>query len=421
MTTMTKSTKKRAFQARSIGPSTINNPTENDYICVRTAVKNNLLKYVTFNLEIGENGTPHLQISAIASTPLTAKAWQNALGQRVGNIVATASPPDCKDYCQGFKVNTDRTQRKDGSQDINTVSETGHNGYEEYGSYSTTGQRTDLTKAIDNIKSGMSIRDLIEIMPGTVNGAYRMLTEYKTQTILLTAKQQVLERYDNVQWKPFQQDILDHLSTKADGRTLHWYHEPTGNIGKSYLTKYLMCTDQAYCPDITKPADIFCGYNMEPVVIFDIPRSRIDTMDHIYGVIEKFLNGMIFVGKYASHTMCINPPHVIVFSNDLPKTHTDKGNLTLSEDRWNIVQLKADGTTILMNQARHNAKHPAVTPPEPTKKRKEPDFVKSIMDTKDANPQSTKQTRLDTAPPYLPVYKTVEGMSNPTLFNKNDE
>jgi len=139
-------------------------------------------------------------------------------------------------------------------------------------------------------------------------------------------------------------------------------------------------------------------------------------MDHIYGVIEKFLNVMIFVGKYASHTMCINPPHVIVFSNDLPKTHTEKGNLTLSEDRWNIIELKPDGTTILMNQAKYNAKHPVVTPPEPTKKRKEPDFAQSIMNTKDANPFATKQTRLDNAPPLVLYSKHTNSQ-----FTKDDE
>jgi len=91
--------KKRAFQARSIGPSTINNPTENDYETCRTAVTNNVLKYVTFNLEVGETGTPHLQICAQATSQLTATAWQKALGGRVGNIVATKSPQDCIDYC----------------------------------------------------------------------------------------------------------------------------------------------------------------------------------------------------------------------------------------------------------------------------------------------------------------------------------
>ena len=37
----------------------------------------------------------------------------------------------------------------------------------------------------------------------------------------------------------FQQQVIDHIITKPDGRTLNWYHEEDGNIGKSYLTKYV--------------------------------------------------------------------------------------------------------------------------------------------------------------------------------------
>jgi len=81
-----------------------NNPTENDYENCRTAVANGTLRYVTFNSEVGETGTPHLQTCAQAATPLTATAWQKALGGRVGNIVATKSPLDCIDYCQGYNV-----------------------------------------------------------------------------------------------------------------------------------------------------------------------------------------------------------------------------------------------------------------------------------------------------------------------------
>jgi len=94
--TGSKSFTKRAFQAHNIGPSTINHPTDDDYMACRTAVNKGLLKYVTFNLETGESGTPHLQICASANKPLTATAWQAALGGRVGNIVATKSPQDCK-------------------------------------------------------------------------------------------------------------------------------------------------------------------------------------------------------------------------------------------------------------------------------------------------------------------------------------
>jgi len=69
-----------------------------------------------------------------------------------------------------------------------------------------------------------------------------------------------------MQYKPLPSDsapsgaiIIDHLATKPDGRTLNWYHEEDGNISKSFLTTYLMSTEQAYCPDITKTAGIFCG------------------------------------------------------------------------------------------------------------------------------------------------------------------
>ena len=118
--------KKRAFSARAIGPATINNPTESDYTACRSAVATGILKYVTFNLEVGEAGTPHLQICAIASTQLTVTAWQKALGGRAANIVQTASPEDCRDYCQGFEVRSNRLERKEGSQSEDPLSETNH-------------------------------------------------------------------------------------------------------------------------------------------------------------------------------------------------------------------------------------------------------------------------------------------------------
>lgn len=148
---------------------------------------NHTLKYITFNLEVGENSTPHLQMHAITPTQLTATAWQKALGGCVGNIVPTDSPFDCRDYWQGFTVKSDRIERKAGSQDANLASDSGYPGYEEYGIHTVSGS-TDLTKAIDFIKAGSSVRYLIDIMPGIVNGAYRMLTDYHKESCLLTAR-----------------------------------------------------------------------------------------------------------------------------------------------------------------------------------------------------------------------------------------
>lgn len=171
-----------------------------------------------------------------------------------------------------------------------------------------------------------------------------MLTDLKEQQLDIDCRSDILDEFKDTVWRPMQQEIIDLCQTVPDGRTLHWYHEPTGYAGKTRVTRYLAAMNLAYCPDVTKPADIFCGYNREPVVIFDIPRSKIEHMDHLYGVVEKFIDGLIFVGKYKSRSMPIKPPHVIVFSNDPPKLSilnekTGVSHDTLSRDRWHIVDI----------------------------------------------------------------------------------
>ena len=62
-------------------------------------------------------------------------------------------------------------------------------------------------------------------------------------------------------------------------------------------------------------------------------------MDHIYGVIENFLDGQIILGKKFSHTTCINPPHVIVFSNDEPKKINEMDHKTTTKP-WGTTEPK---------------------------------------------------------------------------------
>jgi len=54
--------------------------------------------------------------------------------------------------------------------------------------------------------------------------------------LVVLKKKQESATYIDIKWKPFQLQIIDHIATEADGRTLNWHHEPTGNIGKSDLT-----------------------------------------------------------------------------------------------------------------------------------------------------------------------------------------
>ena len=275
---------------------------------------------------------------ARSKTPLTASGWQSALGGRVAHIQSTKVVKDCTDYCQGFIVGSNRTLRKPGSQAVTEDD----SGFEEYGTTAkkAQGTRPDLTEMFDNIDAGMSLHDLMYLMPGTTNGALRSAERYQAESINRKGKASRLSEYEDVVWKPWQQDILDIIDTKPDGRTCHWFYDTDGNIGKSYLTTYLMCIDKAYCPAVAKAADIYCGYtNFEPVIIFDIPRSKLEFSDHIYPVIEDFINGRIFSPKYQSTAKVFAKPHVIVFSNEPPKYENDKGHKTLSADRWNVHNL----------------------------------------------------------------------------------
>jgi len=306
-------------------------------------------------------------------------------------------PPSLLKTVKGFIVCSTRKERKVGSDSVSSD----YPGYEEYGTSVNQGQCTDLDLVHDNIEEGASVMQQFELYPGTVSSAYRVLNDYKELCLDQACKADVLaEDYGDVKWKPFQQDILDLIDTKSDQRTIHWYHEPTGKVGKTKLTRYLACMNLAYTPDATKAADIFCGYNREPVVIFDIPRSKIDHMDHLYGVCEKFIDGDIFVGKYKSKAMPINPPHVIVFSNDVPKleiTNKDTGTShdTMSRDRWHIVHipesyLKSHDNTIV--------------PRKPASKTKPTESWEEIMKIKDANPAATTQAKLNpNSKEFVPV------------------
>ncbi len=135
----------------------------------------------------------------------------------------------------------------------------------------------------------------------------------------------------------WQQNIIDIVKGSPDPRKIHWIWEPCGNRGKTILCKHLVlkynaiivggkCRDAMYaiCKRLedNKPVNI---------VIFDIPRSSQGRLS--YPTLEKIKDGLFFSSKYESGMICINIPHVIVFSNCEPQIEL------LSTDRWNIIKL----------------------------------------------------------------------------------
>lgn len=154
-----------------------------------------------------------------------------------------------------------------------------------------------------------------------------------------TLAERILDKYENTEWKEWQKEIIDIIRENPDERSVHWYWEAKGAVGKSYLCKYLalkfdaiICTGKAN--DIFNQIRIWMEANPEQspkVVIMDVPRHNIDYIN--YGAIESIKNGCIYSGKYEGGRCIFEHPHVVIFANEPPI----KGKF--SEDRWRISQI----------------------------------------------------------------------------------
>lgn len=152
--------------------------------------------------------------------------------------------------------------------------------------------------------------------------------------------ERLLERYEDVIWKPFQKSIIDLVAKEPDPRKIHWFWERKGNIGKSFLTKYLVLKFDCIIGS-GKKADVFNQillwlqknkYKDPKVIILDIPRSGYDYIN--YGAIESIKNGCFYSGKYEGGQCLFDIPHVICFANEEPCKEM------MSMDRWDITEIR---------------------------------------------------------------------------------
>jgi len=153
-------------------------------------------------------------------------------------------------------------------------------------------------------------------------------------------KGEILNKYKNVVWKPWQQEVIDKCEEEPDDRSIYWYWEETGNIGKSFLVRYLynkydVIIGNGKMGDVLNNVRTYIEVeNKDPrIIILDIPRSSLEFIN--YGVIEKLKDKLIYSGKYEGGTInIVEDVHVIVFANEPPKEYK------MSEDRWKIKKLE---------------------------------------------------------------------------------
>lgn len=137
--------------------------------------------------------------------------------------------------------------------------------------------------------------------------------------------------------RPWQKKIADLLDAQPHRRKIYWYYDADGGMGKSSFSKWMYFNHQVLTLTIGKASDLLnLVYKMQGhrMYILDVSRTvPAGSMTELYMAIESVKNGYFVNTKYETGVACFAIPHVVVFSNHLPKKSA------LSADRWDIIDM----------------------------------------------------------------------------------
>ena len=134
-----------------------------------------------------------------------------------------------------------------------------------------------------------------------------------------------------VLWRPWQMGVLEKLSKECtNDRLILWYADILGRGGKSKFTEHLEMFYKVMFLQDLKLSTVACriraayekGGNEINTIIIDLPRGY-EMPKEGYNTLEYLKSGKITSEKYDSAKINFTgsynkPPHVIVFSNELP-------------------------------------------------------------------------------------------------------
>lgn len=262
---------------------TINNYSDEHIQRLNSWLNGKTIVHMSCQTEVGEKGTPHIQgyIAAAKSMKDWHKQLPGAHFEKPDNVFA------CSNYCQ----------KNDATYD---------------------GKHRWLKSVPKESKGVKRPRDPDEILDEVGERAVK----------------QRLEEYKDVVWRDWQQELIDIINGPVDRRTIHWYYESNGNVGKSFLTNYLNDSGKAWMVNGIG-ADLSCllaqqivSFPDATILVLDVPRGQGNRI--CYTKLEEISNGKITSTKYKSRIINIPRVHKIVFANCEPNYEM------MSNDRFKV-------------------------------------------------------------------------------------
>lgn len=137
---------------------------------------------------------------------------------------------------------------------------------------------------------------------------------------------------------PWQLKLKKYLLGEINPREIIWINDPAGCGGKSIFAKYMAFHHGAVkltFGDAGNLLNLVSKRRGKRIYIFDLTRVKPQkiAMDDMYSAMEDIKNGHFVNLKYETEEILMNPPHIVVFSNQAP----DQSGLT--DDRWTIMDM----------------------------------------------------------------------------------
>lgn len=134
----------------------------------------------------------------------------------------------------------------------------------------------------------------------------------------------------------WQIDLENLINREPDDRAIYWFYSEKGNTGKTTFARYLhrkygFIALSGKATDMKHAIVEYQKTNMTTPhgIVINIPRS-VDPGFISYTGFEEIKDMFFFSGKYEGGMVDGNPPHLIVFANEMPDMSK------MSDDRWII-------------------------------------------------------------------------------------
>jgi len=145
----------------------------------------------------------------------------------------------------------------------------------------------------------------------------------------------------------WQRTLLDIVAMKPNDRTMYWIYDPVGNNGKTKFLKTLVYRHDGvglgygHSTDVLNLVSKLPGKN---VYCWNLTRAKPANLSELdlYSAMESVKDGFFINLKYETRQVLMDPPHVLVLANHLPKYDQ------ISADRW-VVYLIEQGKLVLVH------------------------------------------------------------------------